>query len=118
MIGSVDDVGYREGTKTTNCPLCGRTMGLVNDLAHFTVQFCRIHGVFLVDKPTDDVWILDGFDVEMAPIRRKWYEVENHKPLTLERYREMVKWANLRRLEGRPIGRPKDGAQPLSEDEP
>lgn len=91
---------------SASCPLCGRNMAVIHNRGDFTVQDCRIHGVFVVDKPTKDTWVLDGFDAEMAPIRRKWYMVENHVPLTLERYREMVKRANLRRLEERSVKHP------------
>jgi len=91
--------GLKEELHSTNCPLCGRTMDIVNELPGFIIEICSVHGIFGVDKPTKDVWILDGFDLNMAPIKRKWYTVENHKALTLPRYREMVKLANLLRLE-------------------
>lgn len=90
---------FREETPPTNCPLCGRTMILVNDLKGFSVQLCRVHGIFGVDKPTNDVWVFEGFEISMAPVKRKWYLVENHRPLTIDQYREMVKNANYRRLE-------------------
>ena len=88
-----------EGAQLTNCPLCGRNMALIHDLANFSVQLCYTHGVFVVDKPTRDVWVLEGFEGEMVPIKRKWYTVENFRPLTLNKYRDMVKRANLKRLE-------------------
>ena len=91
--------GFRDDVRSTNCPLCGRTMDIVSELPGFNIEICRVHGIFGVDKPTKDVWILDEFDINMAPIKRKWYTVENHKALTLPRYREMVKLANYRRLE-------------------
>jgi len=90
---------YREETKLANCPLCGRNMKMINDLRDFSIQACYTHGVFVVDKPTNDTWILEGFDKNMVPIKRKWYTVDNHKPLTLDRYRDMVKKANFKRLE-------------------
>jgi hypothetical protein len=92
-------LAYREEIQSTNCPLCGRSMSIVNGLKDFSIQFCRTHGIFGVDKTTNDVWVLEGFGSNMAPIKRKWYTIENHKPLTIDRYREMVKWANLKRLE-------------------
>jgi hypothetical protein len=42
-------------------------------------------------------WVLEGFEINMDPIKRKWYTIENHKPLTMDRYRFMVKWANHKR---------------------
>jgi len=90
---------YKEETKATNCPLCGRNMTIIHDLANFSIQACHTHGVFVVDKPTKDVWVLEGFDNNMAPIKRKWYTVDKHKPLTIDQYRDMVKRANLKRLE-------------------
>lgn len=90
---------FKEDVPSTNCPLCGRTMDIVSELTGFNIEICRIHGIFVVDKPTKDVWVLDEFDINMVPIRRKWYTVENHKALTLPRYREMIKLANYRRLE-------------------
>ena len=44
-------------------------------------------------------WVLEGFEINMAPIKRKWYTIENHKPLTMDRIRFMVKWAYHKRLE-------------------
>lgn len=76
-------------------------MSIVNDLKDFSIQICHTHGIFGVDKPTKDTWFLEGFDANMAPIKRKWYTIENPKPLTIIQYREMVKWANLKRLEDR-----------------
>ena len=88
-----------EGAHLTNCPLCGRNMTLVHNLTNFSIQLCYSHGIFVVDKPTRDVWVLEGFEGAMVPIKRKWYMVENLKPLTLDKYRDMVKRANLKRLE-------------------
>ena len=65
-------------------------MSVVNDLKDFTIQFCYTHGIYGVDKATNDAWVLEGFDGNMAPIKRKWYTIENHKPLTMDRYRGMV----------------------------
>lgn len=90
---------FREEPPSTNCPLCGRNLTLVNDLKGFSIQLCRVHGIFGVDKPTNDVWVLEGFEIDMAPISRKWYLIDNHRPLTLDQFRELVKNANYRRLE-------------------
>ena len=90
---------YKEEIQLTNCPLCGRHMQLIKDLKGLSIQYCNTHGVFAVDNPTNDTWAIEGFDNKMTPIKRKWYTVENYKPLTLEQYRDMVKWANLKRLE-------------------
>ena len=92
---------HKEETQPTNCPLCGRSMSIVNDLKEFSIQFCNTHGIYGVDKSTNDTWVLEGFDINMVPIKLKWYTIENHKPLTLDRYRDMVKRANLKRLEDR-----------------
>ena len=92
-------MAYRDETQPTNCPLCGRNMSIVNGLKDFSIQFCYTHGIYGVDKATNDAWILEGFDSKMAPIKRKWYTIENHRPLTMSRYRDMVKRANLKRLE-------------------
>jgi hypothetical protein len=91
----------REETPPSNCPLCGRSMSIVNDLKDFSIQFCHTHGIYGVDKATKDTWVLEGFDINMAPIKRKWYTIENHKPLKLDQYRNMVKLANLKRLENK-----------------
>jgi hypothetical protein len=90
---------FKEETQSTNCPLCGRKMRIINDLKEFSIQFCQSHGIYGVDKPTNDAWVLEGFDIHMVPIKSKWYMVENHRPLNLDQYREMVKQANVRRLE-------------------
>jgi hypothetical protein len=92
-------MAHREEINPTNCPLCGRTMAIINNIKDFTIQVCDTHGVFVVDTPTRDTWILEGFDKNMVPIRRKWYTVDNHRPLTIAQYREMVKRANYKRLE-------------------
>jgi hypothetical protein len=92
-------MAYREEINPTNCPLCGRDMTIINKLKDFTIQACNTHGVFVVDTLTRDTWILEGFEKNMAPIKRKWYLVESHKPLTVVQYREMVKKANYKRLE-------------------
>jgi hypothetical protein len=90
---------YKEETQTTNCPLCGKEMMMIHDLKGFNIQLCRTHGIFVVDKPTKDTFVLEGFDNKMMPIKRKWYTVDSFKPLSLEQYREMVKNANFKRLE-------------------
>ena len=90
---------YNEEIQSTNCPLCGRHMQLIKDLKDLSIQYCNTHGVFAVDNPTNDTWAIEGFDNKMMPIKRKWYTVANFKPLTLEQYRDMVKRANLKRLE-------------------
>ncbi len=82
-----------------HCPYCGRGMAVINRLTDHTIQVCNTHGVFSVDRGTKDVWVLDGFEKDMTPIRRRWYLTESHKPLTVQKYREMVKLANYRRLE-------------------
>ncbi|MCX6648374.1 MAG: hypothetical protein NTV61_03170 [Candidatus Bathyarchaeota archaeon] len=92
---------YKNELQTTNCPLCGRHMTLINDLKDFSIQHCNAHGVFAVDDSTNDTWAIEGFDDEMMPIKRRWYTIDNYKPLTLEQYRDMVKRANFRRLEGK-----------------
>ena len=74
-------------------------MTIINDLVDFSIQACYTHGIFVVDNLTRDVWVLDGFDCNMVPIRRKWHTVDNHKPLTIDKYRDMVKRANFKRLE-------------------
>ncbi len=91
---------YKEETQPTSCPLCGRNMRIINDRVDFSIQACYTHGVFVVDKPTNDTWALEGFDNNMTPIRRRWYTVDN-KSLTIDQYRDMVKKANLKRLEER-----------------
>jgi hypothetical protein len=90
---------FKEETKTANCPLCGRQMSMINDLKEFSIQLCNIHGIYGVDKPTNDVWVLQGFDINMIPIKVKWYTIDDHRLLTLDKYREMVKLANVKRLE-------------------
>lgn len=92
---------YKVETQPTHCPVCGRIMSIVHDRKGFSVQACYTHGVFVVDKPTNDTWVLESFDVDMMPIKRRWYTVDRHEPLTIQRYRDMLKWANLRRLEER-----------------
>ena len=92
-------MAYRDEINPTNCPLCGRVMMVVNKLKDFSIQGCNSHGIFVVDNLTRDTWVLDGFENDMTPIKRKWYLVENHKPLTMVQYREMVKKANYKRLE-------------------
>jgi hypothetical protein len=92
-------VTNKEEIQSTNCPLCGKDMMMVHDLKDFSIQFCHTHGVFVVDKPTNDTWALEGFDNKMIPIKRKWYTIDNFKPLTLDQYRDMVKNANFRRLQ-------------------
>jgi hypothetical protein len=90
---------FKEETPTTNCPLCGRQMSMINDRKEFSIQVCQVHGIYGVDKPTNDVWVLEGFDINMNPIKIMWHTVENRRPLSLEKFREMVKLANLKRLE-------------------
>jgi hypothetical protein len=85
----------------TNCPLCGRLMTPIKGLKDVSIQHCNSHGVFVVDNSTNDTWAIEGFDDEMMPIKRRWHTVDNYRPLTLEQYREMVKMANYRRLEGK-----------------
>ena len=92
-------MAHREETQPTYCPLCGRNMLIVKGLKDFSIQFCYTHGIYGVDKATMDTWVLEGFDINMSPIKRKWYTIENHKPLTMDKYRNMVKWANHKRLE-------------------
>jgi len=92
-------VTFKNETQPTNCPLCGKNMMMVHDLKDFSIQICNTHGVFVVDKPTNDTWALEGFDDKMGPIKRKWYAIDNYRPLTLNQYRDMVKKANLKRLE-------------------
>lgn len=74
-------------------------MGIITKKSDFYIQACHIHGVFVVDKPTLDTYILEGFDIDMTPIKSKWHTVENYRPITVAKYRELVKWANHRRLE-------------------
>ncbi len=83
------------------CPYCGKEMRALNRLKTQTIEVCNTHGVFSVDSGTGDVWVLDGFEEDMTPIRRRWYLIENHVPLTVIRYREMVKMANYKRLENK-----------------
>jgi hypothetical protein len=74
-------------------------MAIVNKLKENSVQFCSNHGIFVVESQTRDTYILEGFDENMVPIKQKWYIVENFKPLDIAKYREMVKFANYKRLE-------------------
>jgi hypothetical protein len=89
--------------QSANCPLCGRNMGIVNELKEVSIQVCDSHGVFVVESQTRDTFILEGFDENMVPLKQKWYLVENFKPISLTKYREMVKLANYKRLENKRV---------------
>ncbi len=88
------------------CPYCGRSMFVLNRLKSYTMQVCNSHGVFSVDRGTGDVWVLEGFEGDMTPIRRRWYLIENHVPMSVAKYREMIKIANYRRLEEKGVRHP------------